>query len=124
MTLSILYVDDEPDLLEIATFALELDPEIELRTCESGPVALAMLKRWKPDLLLLDMMMPGMDGPSVHVAARDLCSGAMPAVVYITARAERAEIARLMGLGASGVIAKPFDPMSLAAQLREFAGHG
>lgn len=122
MTLQVLYVDDEPDLREVAAMSLELDPELEVRCCGSGAEALDVLKTWQPDLVLLDMMMPGMDGPTTHAKIVEHFGEALP-VVYFTARAEASERARLTALGARGVIAKPFDPMSLAAQVRSFAGH-
>ena len=120
MTLDILYVDDEPDLREIASMALELDPEITVRTASGGAAALEILSGWTPDVILLDMMMPGMDGPAAHDAIRALPGGGPP-VIYITARTQEAEIAHLLSLGAVGVIAKPFDPMSLADQVRDLA---
>jgi DNA-binding response OmpR family regulator len=69
-----------------------------------------------PDVVLLDVMMPGMDGPGVLKALREL--GAATPVVFITARAQSHERSRLIDLGALGVITKPFDPMSLAKDLR------
>ncbi|WP_404477605.1 response regulator [Novosphingobium sp. BL-52-GroH] len=122
MTLQVLYVDDEPDLREVAAMSLELDPELEVRCCGSGAEALDVLETWQPDLVLLDMMMPGMDGPTTHAKIVERFGAALP-VVYFTARAEASERARLITLGARGVIAKPFDPMSLAAQVRSFAGN-
>lgn len=120
MTLSILYVDDEPDLREIAAMSLELDPDLSVRTAGSGQEALTMVENWTPNLVLLDLMMPGMDGPETHEALRGILGQQMK-VVYITARAERSEHDRLMALGALGVIAKPFDPLALARQVREYA---
>lgn len=119
MTFSVLYVDDEPDLREIATMALELDPGMTVRTCASGPEALELLSNWTPDLVLLDMMMPGMDGIATYAAIRE-GFGEDIAIVYITARTEATEVERLKALGAKGVIAKPFDPMTLAAQVRAY----
>lgn len=116
MTLTILYVDDEPDLREVAAMALELEPGIAVRSCGSGPEALEILEGWTPDLVLLDMMMPGMDGPTTHVAIRKKFGEDLP-VAYITARTQEAEQARLRQQGAVGVIPKPFDPMTLAAQV-------
>lgn len=123
MTFSVLYVDDEPDLREIATMALELDPEIRVRTCAGGPEALELLSSWTPDLVLLDMMMPGMDGVATYAAIRERFGGNI-VVVYITARTEPTEVERLKAFGAKGVIAKPFDPMTLATQVRAYLDHG
>ena len=71
MTTRILYVDDEPDLREVAVMSLELDPDFEVRDCGSGEAALGIARAWKPALILLDMMMPGMDGPATLRALRE-----------------------------------------------------
>ncbi|HEY5008949.1 MAG TPA: response regulator [Caulobacteraceae bacterium] len=116
--LKVLYVDDEPDIREVATLSLQLDREIEVRAAESGAEAIAVFAKgdWTPDVVLLDVMMPVMDGPGVLKALREMAA-ATP-VVFITARAQTHERGRLMDLGALGVITKPFDPMSLAKDLR------
>ncbi len=120
----ILYVDDEADIREVATMSLELDPEIEVRACGSGQEALDAVEHWKPDLVLLDVMMPVMDGPETlarlrRADLRSVAGGAVP-IVFITARSQDSEVERLKSLGAAGVIAKPFDPMQLAEQVRSF----
>lgn len=115
--LKVLYVDDEPDIREVAAMALELDGEIEVSAAGSGPEALRMLDDGlAPDAVLLDVMMPGMDGPAVLAEIRGRGLG-MP-VVFITARAQSHELARFLELGAQGVITKPFDPMTLALELK------
>jgi two-component system, OmpR family, response regulator len=123
--LKVLYVDDEPDIREVAALSLQLDPLIEVRPAASGAEALQVFARgdWTPDVVLLDVMMPGMDGPGVLGALRE--TGVETPVVFITARAQSHERGRLMDLGALGVISKPFDPMSLAKDLRAvLAGAG
>lgn len=116
----ILYVDDEPDIREIAEMALSLDPEMEVRKAESGSDAIAKIGEWMPDLVLLDVMMPGLDGPSTLAKLReDPATRDLP-VVFITARAQSQEIQGFATLDARGVIAKPFDPMTLAQQVRAF----
>jgi CheY-like chemotaxis protein len=118
--LQVLYVDDEPDIREVAVLSLELDPGIKLRAVESGQAALELLAdgRWTPNVILLDVMMPGMDGPGVLANIRAMPAHAETPVIFITASVQAEERARLLALGAIGVIAKPFDPMSLAAQFR------
>ena len=59
----VIYVDDESDIREVASMALELDAALEVRTCAGGQEALEVARSWKPNLILLDVMMPGMDGP-------------------------------------------------------------
>jgi CheY-like chemotaxis protein len=122
--LKILYVDDEPDIREVACLSLEMDPDLEVRTAASAEEALALLDAggWAPDLFLLDVMMPGTDGPTLLKAIRERTQFDAAPAVFITARAQRQESERLMGLGAVAVIAKPFDPMSLATEVRAAAG--
>lgn len=112
----VLYVDDEDDIREIAEMALGLEPAFEVRTCASGPEALESVRESRPDLILLDVMMPGMDGPSTLGQLKlDPVTEDVP-VVFITARSQPQEVQRFLSLGAVGVIAKPFDPMTLAEQ--------
>lgn len=118
--LQVLYVDDEPDIREIAGFSLGLDPEMEVRSAPSGLEALALLGEggWRPDALLLDVMMPGLDGPGTLQALRRLPGYERTPVVFITARAQTEEQSRYIALGAVGVITKPFNPMTLASDFR------
>ena len=118
MSWRILYVDDENDLREVAQMSLELDPELEVLSCSSGAKALLQLPEWKPDLVLLDVMMPEMDGPTTLQRIRETVEGRDLPIVFITARASDNDAAKLMALGAAGVITKPFDPMRLAEQVR------
>jgi two-component system, OmpR family, response regulator len=115
----ILYVDDEADIREVAGLALGLNGELEVEAVGSGAEAISLLEsnQFRPDALLLDVMMPGMDGPTLLQAIRALPAYAATPVVFITARAQREEQNRLLGLGAVGVITKPFDPMALAGEL-------
>lgn len=119
MPIRILYVDDEPDLREIGAMSLELDPDFEVRTCATGEEAIEVARDWQPALILLDMMMPGMDGPTTsRMLRRDPATIQIP-VVFITARTRASDVEALMALGARAVIAKPFDPMTLAGQVRD-----
>ena len=119
MTSKILYVDDEDDIREIAQISLELEPEFEVRPCSSGSQALEEAVRWQPDLILLDVMMPGMDGPQTLQRLGENEATASIPVVFITARTQTHEVERFLGMGAVGVIAKPFDPMALAGRVKE-----
>lgn len=114
--LRIMYVDDEDDIREVVEFALEDEPDFQLSLCRSGPDALALLSTERPDLIVLDVMMPGMDGPAVLGKLRE--AGIDVPVAFMTAKVQSSDIAHLMSLGAVAVIAKPFDPMQLAVQLR------
>lgn len=119
-TLKVLYVEDEPDLREVASLSLEMDPGIEVRTAASGPEALATLDggAFAPDVILLDVMMPGMDGPTVlqHIRERPALDAAP--IIFMTARTQPHERERFLSMGAIGLIAKPFDPLTLASDLR------
>ncbi len=121
MTSKILYVDDEDDIREIAQMSLELDPEFEVRLCSSGHQALQEVTDWQPDLILLDVMMPEMDGPETLRRLAAAPSTAAIPVVFITARTQTHEVARFLSMGAVGVIAKPFDPMKLAGEVKRLA---
>lgn len=120
MTARILYVDDEDDIREVAVFSLELDPDLEVRVAASGAEALEILKDWAPNLVLLDVMMPRMDGPATLVQIRTMTDYDDLPVVFITARTQAHEVQKFIEMGAAGVIAKPFDPMSLATTARSF----
>ena len=119
-----LSVDDEPDIREIVDLALALDPIFLVRDCPSGHDALRAAVDWRPDLILLDVMMPVMDGPTTLAQLRaDRRTATIP-VVFMTARTQMHERERFKSLGAAGVIAKPFDPMELPALVRECVAEG
>lgn len=113
---TLLYVDDEPDIREIVQMALGV-ADIEVKTCESGIHALASLANDRPDLVLLDVMMPGMDGPTTLTRMRADPELAHIPVAFMTAKAMPQEVERFHKMGAAGVIAKPFDPMQLSQQI-------
>ena len=119
--MKILYVDDEDDIREIAQLSLELDEDFNVRCCPSGASALETAPDYMPDMILLDVMMPEMDGPETLTRLRAMPETSGIPIVFITARTQKHEIEHLKSIGALGVIAKPFDPMSLADQVREYA---
>lgn len=116
--MQVLYVDDEPDIREIVLMGLQLDPEMEVRACASGQEALEVARQWRPDVILLDVMMPGMDGPMTLDALRATAETASLPVIYITARARARELAVPTDAGVIGIITKPFDPITLAGEIR------
>lgn len=120
--LRVLYVDDEDDIREVAAMSLELDPAIEVLACSSGQQALEEAARWRPSVILLDVMMPDMDGPGTLELLRATPETSAIPVIFITARAQQSEIEGFMALGAVGVIPKPFDPMDLAQRVRNLIG--
>jgi CheY-like chemotaxis protein len=114
----ILHVDDDPDIREIVDLSLGLDPSFEVRSCSSGGEAVAAAADWSPNLILLDVMMPGMDGPTTLTELRKRPQTAEIPVIFMTARAQTREVEHFIELGAQGVICKPFDPMTLASQVQ------
>ena len=113
----VLYVDDEPDIRQIVQMALGLLPGVTTRTADGGEQAIEMARELLPDLMLLDVMMPGLDGPSLFQRLpEDPQLQAIP-VIFMTAKAMPQEVARFRAMGAAGAIAKPFDPMQLGKQV-------
>jgi CheY-like chemotaxis protein len=115
---AILYVEDEADIRTIAKMALEAVGGFTVHACASGQDALDAAPAAGADLILLDVMMPGLDGPSTLKALRDIPATAATPVIFMTAKVQPSEIAQYKGLGALDVIAKPFDPMRISAEIR------
>jgi len=118
----VLHVDDEPDIREVVEISLALDPDLSTRSCASGEEALVVAAEWSPDVILLDVMMPVMDGAATLARLRENPQTADIPVVFMTARAHSRELELFRSLGAVGVIPKPFDPMTLAASVRAYLG--
>jgi two-component system, OmpR family, response regulator len=114
----ILLVDDEPDIRQIARLSLESIGGFTVDECPSGLEAPAAVARFKPDLILMDVMMPGQDGPTTLKVLRGTPGQPQVPVVFMTAKVQTQEVAALRALGALDVIAKPFDPMTLAQTVR------
>lgn len=114
----ILYVEDEPDIRAVAEIALETVAGFTLLTCSSGEEALAKAVEFAPDLLLLDVMMPNMDGPSTLQELRKLPEFSNTPVMFMTAKVQPQEVEHFKSLGAIEVIPKPFDPMTLGEQIK------
>ncbi len=115
-TISILLVDDDPFIREVLDAAFSVRPGARVQSYASPADALIGAQAAPPDIIVLDYTLPGTDGLAVY---RALCAvlTPMPPVVFLTAREDRALVARLMSEGASGVLAKPFDPISIADQI-------
>lgn len=114
----ILYVEDEPDIQTVARLALETLGGFTVQICSSGDEALRRSSSFEPQLILLDVMMPVMDGPSTLKMLRALPQFAGTPVVFMTAKVQPSEVAHYLELGAVDVIAKPFDPMTLSTQVQ------
>jgi CheY-like chemotaxis protein len=113
----ILLVDDEPDILTVARHVLEALGGFTVVPCESGREALRQAPVFRPDLIMLDVMMPVMDGLQTLEALRDLPAVRTTPVVFMSARVQRHEVAEYKACGAQAVIEKPFDPMTLHDRL-------
>lgn len=111
----ILYVEDEPDIQAVAKLALEAIGGFTVETCSSGQEALDKAPAWAPQLILMDVMMPGMDGPSTLRKMREISSLSATPAIFMTAKVQPAEVLEYKAMGALDVIPKPFDPMTLAA---------
>ena len=114
---TVLYVDDEPDIREVVQLSLGLAPQLDVHICDSGERALQLMARLHPQLVLLDVMMPSMDGTATLARMRGDSALAKIPVIFMTAKAMPQEVTRFRELGAAAVIAKPFDPMQLADQV-------
>ena len=115
----ILHVEDEGDIREVAKLALEAIGGFVVEPVESGKVALERVSEFVPDVILLDVMMPGMDGPSTLRELRKRPETADVPVIFMTAKVQSHEVEQYRRMGALDVIPKPFDPMTLADQIRE-----
>ncbi|MCX2524552.1 response regulator [Larsenimonas rhizosphaerae] len=115
---TILHVEDDPSIQAVARVALETVGGFNVTGCDDGQHALNVLATFRPDLILMDVMMPNMDGPTTlkHLQ-QDEVLASIP-VVFMTARIQPAEVEQYRSLGAVDVLEKPFDPMTLAERLR------
>lgn len=114
----ILHVEDDPSIQAVAKVALEAVGGFQVLSCSSGQDALDQVLGFAPDFILLDVMMPGMDGPQTLEQLCRLVDITQIPVAFMTAKVQPNEIEHYKGLGALDVIIKPFDPMQLAAQVR------
>ena len=115
---------DDADIQSVAALALRAVGGFTVEICGSGSEALERALAFAPDLILLDIMMPGMDGPTVLSHLRAMPKAADTPVIFLTARVQPEQMAGYRSLGAIGVVAKPFDPMTLASQVRALWEHG
>lgn len=115
----ILLVEDEPNLRTVARLALEAVGGFTVCTCSSGEEALEQAPDFTPDLVLLDVGMPGLDGPATLEALRRLPGLGHTPVIFMSTEAHPHKVATYRGMGALDVIPKPFDPMTLADTVKE-----
>ncbi|WP_109465575.1 response regulator [Albibacillus kandeliae] len=113
----LLHVEDDEDIREVAKMALELSGQFEVMQCPSGEDALEKAPQFKPEILLLDVMMPGMSGPTTLQKLREIKGLETTPAIFMTARAQPAEVEELKAMSALTVVVKPFDPITLGDQI-------
>lgn len=113
----ILCVDDERDILDVIYMCLNLVGGYEVLSCATGQEAIDRAATFAPDMILLDVMMPQMNGPETLAALRRQPALASVPIIFMTARSQASEVKAYLRLGVVAVIPKPFDPMHLAAEV-------
>lgn len=118
----ILIIDDEADIREVAQMSLEAVPDWKISTASSGKEGLEKARLEQPDAVLLDVMMPEMDGPATFQKFQATLEVSHIPVVMLTAKVQNSDRRRFLAMGAKGVLPKPFDPIKLPAELAEILG--
>jgi CheY-like chemotaxis protein len=118
----ILIVDDEDDIREVAALSLETMAGYQVLSANSGMAALTIAAAEQPDAILLDVMMPDMDGPSTFARLQGQAATSHIPVVFLTAKVQLSERARFASLGVAAVLSKPFDPLTLSTELADALG--
>jgi CheY-like chemotaxis protein len=118
----VLVIDDDPSIREVAALALSAFGGHEVTTAVDGAEGIKLARRVHPDAILLDVMMPSVDGPTVLARMRAVDVLRDVPVVFLTAKVGAQDMSRLDGLGAVAVIPKPFNPVTLARQLADALG--
>ena len=113
----LLCADDEEDILEVLKLCLEMSGGYRVSCCSGGRDVLDRVAHIRPDMILLDVMMPGLDGPATFRELRRRTDCRDIPVVFVTASVKAEETHHYLGLGASGVVAKPFDPATLCTNI-------
>jgi CheY-like chemotaxis protein len=118
----ILIIDDEDDIREVAALSLEATAGWEILTASSGADGIRLAVQRKPQAILMDVMMPGMDGPTTFRQMQENPEIAQIPVLLLTAKVQGVDRRRFAGLGVAGVLFKPFDPLTLASEISEALG--
>ena len=118
----ILIIDDEDDIREVAALSLEATAGWEIFTASSGIEGIAIAAREQPDAILMDVMMPGVDGPTTFHNMQQMPLIAHIPVLLLTAKVQGVDQRRFASLGVAAVLFKPFDPLTLARQISEALG--
>ena len=118
----ILLIDDEDDIREVAAMSLETVAGWRVTCASSGEEGIRLAEHAAPDAILLDVMMPDQDGPQTLRRLRQNAKTKSIPVLFLTAKVQAFERQRLKDIGASGTLAKPFDPMKLADEISQTLG--
>lgn len=117
--LRILYAEDEPDVQTIVEISVWSTSSFEIKTCKNGKLLLECVEEYNPDLILLDVMMPEMDGPTTYKNLQANEKTKKIPVIFITAKAQSHEVELFKETGVIGVITKPFDPVTLCSEIQK-----
>ena len=118
----VLIIDDEDDIREVAALSLEATAGWEILTAASGAEGMHVAVAEQPDAILMDVMMPGVDGPTTFRSMQENPAIAQIPVLLLTAKVQGVDQRRFAGLGVAAVLFKPFDPLTLAQQVRDVLG--
>jgi|SRR5450755_907695 CheY-like chemotaxis protein len=118
----ILIIDDEEDIRQVAALSLEMVAGWDVTMANSGANGIQTAAKEKPDAILLDVMMPGMDGPTTFLELQKSPETAGIPVLLLTAKVQGADQRRFAGLGVAAILFKPFDPLTLADQISQVLG--
>lgn len=116
---TVLLVDDEDDIREVAQMSLEVTAGWQIEGANCGTAGIEKAKEIKPDAILLDVMMPDMDGPTTFQQMQQIPELDSIPVILMTAKVQASDLQHFESIGVAGVIPKPFDPMSLAEKVKE-----
>ncbi|MGA7523071.1 MAG: response regulator [Acidobacteriaceae bacterium] len=122
MARKILIIDDEEDIREVAALSLETVAGWDVLVAGSGAAGIAKARENRPDAILLDVMMPGMDGPTTFRELRAIPETSLIPVILLTAKVQAADQKRFSDLGVASVMFKPFDPLILARDIAQVLG--
>lgn len=118
----VLIIDDEDDIREVAALSLEATAGWEILTARSGAEGMRVAASEQPDAILMDVMMPGVDGPTTFRSMQQDPSISQIPVLFLTAKVQGVDQRRFAGLGVAAVLFKPFDPLTLAQQISDVLG--
>ncbi len=116
--MKVLVIEDEDDIREVACMCLSDDDTLEVIDAGSGAEGVRKATDEQPDVILMDVMMPEMDGKQTFAAIRGNPATSTIPIIFLTAKAMTSEVSELRALGAKGILVKPFDPLTLASQVR------